>query len=117
MPIPNALPGRTVSQAGKHTSSKRRYIRVHNTKQYFIKKLKNVSCEYGRWVVEAQLCQLRDTSDTLIGRACAMFYDMLCNMMFVNYIYDMVVDTLFHKFHRRPFALVLYAFLMKDIGR
>ena len=46
-----------------------------------------------------------------------MFHDMLCNMMFVNYIYDMVVDTLFHKFHRRPFALVLYAFLMKDIGR
>ena len=42
--------------------------------QYFIKKLKNVSCEYDRWVVETQLCKLRDTSDTLIGRACAMFH-------------------------------------------
>jgi len=39
----------------------------------FIKILKNVSCEYDRWVVETQLCKLRDTSDTLIGRACAMF--------------------------------------------
>ena len=37
--------------------------------------------------------------------------------MFVNYIYDMVVDTQFHKFYGRPFARVLYLFLMKDIGR
>ena len=35
--------------------------------------MKNVRCEYDRWVVETQLCQLRDKSDTLIGRACAMF--------------------------------------------
>ena len=41
----------------------------------------------------------------------------ICNMVFVNYIYDMVVDTQFHKFHGRPFARVLYVFLMKDIGR
>ena len=40
----------------------------------FIKKMKNVSCEYDRWVVETQLCNLRDTSDTLIGRACAVFH-------------------------------------------
>ena len=40
----------------------------------FYKKLKNVSGEYDRWVVETQLCKLRDTSDTLIGRVCAMFY-------------------------------------------
>ena len=39
----------------------------------FYKKLKNVSCEYDRWVVETQLCKLRDTSDTLNGRACPMF--------------------------------------------
>ena len=32
----------------------------------------------------------------------------------MNYIYDMVVDTQFNKFHGRPFARV---FLMKDIGR
>ena len=37
-------------------------------------------------------------------------------MVVVNYIYDMVVDTQFHKFHGRPFARVLYL-LMKDIGR
>ena len=45
----------------------------------------------------------------------------ICNtgtcMVFVNYIYDMVVDTQFHKFHGRPFARVLYVFLMKDVGR
>ena len=41
----------------------------------------------------------------------------ICNMVFVNYIYDMVVDTQFHKFHGRPFARVLSSFLMKDIGR
>ena len=41
---------------------------------YFYKKLKNVSCEYDGWVVETQLRKLRDTSDTLIGRTCAMFH-------------------------------------------
>ena len=41
----------------------------------------------------------------------------ICNMVFVNYMYDMVADTQFHKFHGRPFARVLYAYLMKDIGR
>ena len=40
----------------------------------FLHILKNVSCEYDQWVVETQLCKLRDTSDTIIGRACAMFY-------------------------------------------
>ena len=41
----------------------------------------------------------------------------ICNMVFVNYIYDMVVDIQFHKFYGRPFVRVLYLFLMKDIGR
>ena len=41
----------------------------------------------------------------------------ICNMVFVNYLYDVVVDTPFHKFHGRPFARVLYVFLMKYIGR
>ena len=31
-------------------------------------------CEYDRWVVDSQLCKLRDTSDTLIERARAMFH-------------------------------------------
>ena len=39
------------------------------------------------------------------------------NMVFVNYIYNMVVDTQFHKFYGRPFARVLHLFLTKDIGR
>ena len=30
-------------------------------------------------------------------------------MVFVNFIYDMVVDTEFHKFYDRPFARVLYS--------
>ena len=30
----------------------------------FYLKLENVGCEYDRWVVETQLCKLRDTSDT-----------------------------------------------------
>ena len=34
-------------------------------------------------------------------------------VLFVNYIYDMVADTQFHKFHGRPFARVLYVFLLK----
>ena len=41
----------------------------------------------------------------------------ICNMVFVNYICDMVVDTQFHKFHGRPFARVLHVFLVKDVGR
>ena len=57
----------------------------------FIKILKNVSCEYDRWVVETQLCKLRDTSDTLIGRACDRFQLKygVCEL----HMYDMVVDT------------------------
>ena len=39
--------------------------------------MKNVGCEYDRWVIESQLCRLRDTSDTLIGRACAMILFLL----------------------------------------
>ena len=35
----------------------------------------------------------------------------------IFYIYDMVADTQFHKFYGRPFARVLYLFLMKDIDR
>ena len=36
--------------------------------------IRNVSCEYDRWVVETQLCKLRDTSDTLFENACAIFH-------------------------------------------
>ena len=41
----------------------------------------------------------------------------ICNVVLVNYIYDTVADPQLHKFHGRPFARVLYVFLMKDIGR
>ena len=40
---------------------------------FFFFMFKTVSCQYDRWVVETQLCKLRDTSDTLIGRVGAMF--------------------------------------------
>ena len=90
--------------------------------------MKNVSCEYNRWVVETQLCKLCDTSDTLIGRAFVLLcVPFICNiiviivtiiiMVFVNYIYGMVVDTQFHKFYGKSFARVLYLFLKKDVGR
>ena len=48
---------------------------------------------------------------------CALVLCSINNMMFVNYIYDAVVDTQFHKFHGDPFARVLYVFIMTDIGR
>ena len=48
----------------------------------FNTKLQNVSCEYDRWVLETRLCKRRDTSDTLIGCACAMFHLKYGNMMF-----------------------------------
>ena len=40
----------------------------------------------------------------------------MCNMVFVNYVYDMVVDSQFHKFYGGPFARVLHVFFTKDIG-
>ena len=42
-------------------------------------------------MVETQLCKLRDTSDTLIGRACAVLQLKygVCEI----HIYDMAVDT------------------------
>ena len=43
----------------------------------------------------------------------------ICDVVLVNYNYDIVVDTQFNKFHgtRRLFARVLYVFPMKDVGR
>ena len=35
----------------------------------------------------------------------------ICSTVFVNLIYDMVVDTQFHKFYGRSFARVLYRLL------
>ena len=85
---------------------------------YKYKKLKHASCEYDRWVVNTQFCKLRDTSDTLIWRACAIF--QLKYGVCENYIYDMVVvDAQFHKFYGAGRSRVFYTtpqylFLMKD---
>ena len=57
-------------------------------------------------------CVIRQTR--LLG---ALVLCSMCNMVFVNCIYDMVVDTQFHKFYGRPLARDIYGFLMKDIGR
>ena len=73
-------------------------------------------CEYDRWVVETQLCKLRDTSDMLIGRACALFVFVI-RLWCLWSTSIMVGDTQFHKFHGRPFARVLDVFIMKDLGR
>ena len=66
-------------------------------------------------MVETQLCKLRDVYKTRsLG---ALVLCSICNMVFVNYSCDMVVDTQFHKFHGRPFERVQYVFFMKDVGR
>ena len=68
---------------------------IYSTSKYKI--MKNVSCEYDRWVVETHFasCVVRKTRS--VG---ALVLCSICNItVFVNYIYDMVVDTQFHKFH------------------
>ena len=67
-------------------------------------------------MVETQLCKLRGTIDTFpVGSAYSIFF--IYNIVFVNYTYDMVVNTQFRNFYGRPIARVLYFILMKDIGR
>ena len=44
----------------------------------------------------------------------ALVLCFICNMVFVNYSYDTIADNELHKFHGRPFARVLYVFLMRD---
>ena len=46
-------------------------------------------------LVGSEMC-IRDSS---LG---ALVLYSVCNMVFVNYIYDMIADTRFHKFHGRP---------------
>ena len=41
----------------------------------------------------------------------------ICIMVSANSMYDMVADTQLHKFDGRPFARVLYVFLMEVIDR
>ena len=53
--------------------------------------------------------------DTLVRRAYSTAY-LIYNAVFVNYTYDTVVNTQFHKFDARPFARVLCLILMKDVG-
>ena len=66
-------------------------------------------------MVETQLCKLVIRQTRSLG---VLVLFSICNIMVVvNYIYDMVVDTQFHKFYGRPFVCVLYLFRMKDIGR
>ena len=68
-----------------------------------ILKIDNASCEYDQWIVETQLCKLRNTSDTLIWRACSIRIPFV-TWCFVNLIYDMVVDTHYEykKINSRP---------------
>ena len=70
----------------------------------------------GRLKLNFASCVIRQTRSLSVLVLCS-----ICNIMvLVNYIYDMVADTTrtqFHKFYGRPFACVLYLFLMKYIGR
>ena len=71
-------------------------------------------------MVETQLCKPRGTQDTLIGRACDMFhlqYDVCDLYLRYGYIYDMVVDNQFNKFHGRAFARILYVSFMRELSR
>ena len=58
-------------------------------------------------------CVIRQTRSSGVLVSCSI----CIIIVFVNYIYDMVVDTQFHKFYGRPFSRVLYFILMNDIGR
>ena len=81
---------------------------------YFVKNWKTsaVSTTDGWLKLNFASCVIRQTRSLGVLVLCSNW-----NMVFVNYIYDVVVDTKFHKFYGRPFARVLYLFLMKDIGR
>ena len=91
--------------------------------------MKNDSCEYDRWVVVNCKTSAVSTTDGWLTLNFAsgvirqtrslgvLVLCSTCNMVFVNYTYDVNGDTQFHKFHGRPFARVLYLFVMKDIGR
>ena len=57
-------------------------------------------------------CVIRQTHSLGVLVLCSNW-----NIVFVNYIDDMVVHTQFHKFYGRPFARDLYLFLMKDVCR
>ena len=65
-------------------------------------------------MVETQLCKLRDTSDTFIGRACAMF-QLKHGVSELHLRYGCSYSV--PQVYGRPFARVLYFFLMKDVGR
>ena len=47
-----------------------------------------------------QLCKLRGTSDTFIGRA------SICKICFCELTYDMIIDTQFHKNRSRVFYVL-----------
>ena len=77
----------------------------------------NAICECDRWVVETQLCKMRRTHIGQTHSLGALMLFSICNTVFANYIYDMVVDTQLHEFYGRLFAPVLFLFRMKDMGR
>ena len=67
-------------------------------------------------MVETQLCKfawyVRHVRWTCVFYTSKYF---IFNMVFVNQIYDMIINTQFHKI--KWFARVLCFILMKDIGR
>ena len=70
-----------------------------------------VSTTDGLLKLQFASCVIRQTRSLGVLVLCSN-WDMV-----LNYIYDMVVDTQFHKFYSRSFARALYLFLMKDIGQ
>ena len=84
----------------------------YKTLKYWYWKTSAVSTTGGWLKLDFARCVIRQTRS--LG---ALVLCSICNMVFVNYIYDEVVDTQFNKFHGRPFARVLHVLLMKYIGR
>ena len=81
--------------------------RLHRT---FYIWLKNVSCEYNRRVVETHLCELSDTSDTFIGRACAT---SIFNLQYGVYELNLRYGCWYSAAQGWLFARVLHLFFMK----
>ena len=50
------------------------FICWSNARSLFIKNWKTSAVSTTDWMVETQLCKLRDTSDTFVGRACHFLY-------------------------------------------
>ena len=81
----------------------------------FIKNRKTSAVSTTDWMVETQLCKLRGTSETFVGRAHILRF-IFYYIVLINLRYGCYYSSKFHTFYGRSSARVLYFILMKDIG-